>query len=120
MAITALSDDALLEKIKEKQIAIEDANKEFEEEVKKLQKKYAEFEDAKMAKVASIKKTGLSVMRSVCSSRSTCVLPPEPKDSAGEDEGEGLESESEGQDSEGDSEGEREHEGTEAHEEEDL
>jgi len=84
----ALSDADLQAKIKEKQDAITAEEKAFTAEVDKLQARYDELSKAKDAKVAEIKKSGLSTLTTVCKDRPTCTppTPPSEEEELGEEE----------------------------------
>jgi len=104
----ALSDADLQAKIKEKEDAIAAEEKSFTEEVDKLQAKYEELSKAKDAKVAEIKKSGLSTLTTVCKDRPTCTPPappPSEEEEPEESEGDGADgAEAEGADGEEDKE----------------
>jgi len=82
----ALSDEALIKKIKEKEGAVEAEEKRFNDEVEALQAKYEEMIKAKDVKVAELKKGGLGVLMAVCTDRPSCT-PPTPAPPPGEDGG---------------------------------
>lgn len=79
----AMSDEDLKAKIKEKEDAVAKAEKDFEDEVNKLQTKYEELSKDKDAKVAEIKKSGLGTLKSIWNERHPAP-PPAPKEE-GED-----------------------------------
>lgn len=77
--VSAMSDADLQKKIEEKQTEISDVEKKFNADVEELQKKYEEMEKAKVAKIAELKKSGLGMMKTVCTDRPSCKVPvPEP------------------------------------------
>lgn len=82
----AMTDEQLVKGIEEKEAAIAAAEKKFQADVQALQKSYDDMEKAKAASVAEIKKSGLSMMRTVCKDRPTCTPPAPPTPPAGEGE----------------------------------
>jgi len=96
-AASALSDDDLKKQISEKEAAIEAEEKKFTEDVEKLQQQYEEMMKGKDAKIAEIKKSGLSTLKSICNDRPSCKPPPPPPPPPGEDE----EAPEEGEDGDG-------------------
>jgi protein disulfide-isomerase-like protein len=63
--LQALSDDELATKIKEGEGKIEDAEKNFKDELEALQKNYEKLMKEKDAKIAEVKSSGLGLMKSV-------------------------------------------------------
>jgi len=80
----AMSDDDLKAAIKEKEDSIAAEEKNFSEEVDKLQARYEELSKAKDAKIAEIKKGGLGVLNSVCKDRPNCTPPAPPPEEGDE------------------------------------
>jgi len=81
----AMSDDDLTAAIKEKEDSIAAEEKNFSDEVEKLQAKYEELSKAKDSKIAEIKKSGLGVLTSVCKDRPSCTPPTPPPPAEDED-----------------------------------
>jgi len=63
--LMALPEAELKKQVEEKEAEMKLASKTFDEEVEKLQKKYEELDKEKTAKIAEIKASGLSLMKSV-------------------------------------------------------
>jgi len=76
--VNAMTDEQLVKGIEEKDAAIAEREKKFQADVEALQKSYDDMQKAKDADVAEIKKSGLSMLRSVCKDRPTCTPPAPP------------------------------------------
>lgn len=63
--IMAMDSDALNAAIEEKEQAINDAEKTFEDELERLQNTYKEISEAKDEVIAEVKKSGLGLMKAV-------------------------------------------------------
>jgi len=68
LELQAMDPAELTKQIQEKTDEMEQADKTFNEEVEKLQKKYEELEAAKTATIKAIKDSGLSLMKAVAAS----------------------------------------------------